>query len=357
MTSTNPSAHPPAHDTPPSRFTWNVALAIIRPAAALMAAWSLYAVARHYGVPSGLALLASLVYDGVAMGCLYQATEAVKAGRSAAVPIIATIGQASASVYLNIVHARLTGGGRPAEVLFAAPIVGLLVLSSLSWTADRAAARAARGETPMRLPAYGVLGWALAREQATASLKARAVEHVTGIGLASPDTSGQGPRTAHAVLCERFAAMDPAEAIEIAAGSYPDLRPSDLADLLAKYGVTVDPMHVALVLGGSQVTLDRHSDSVRTRPDSALNTEPRPALNRADTVRTRPESAAEAIRRLISRGVTDPEIVPTETARLLGRRVDPASVRRELDRQLTKIRASQAAAEAEQVGKGGGGYA
>ncbi|MFI6443803.1 hypothetical protein [Kitasatospora sp. NPDC050543] len=352
MTSPNTTARPE-----PSRFTWNVALAIIRPAAALMAAWSLYAVARHYGVPRGLALLASLVYDGVAMGCLYQATEAVKAGRSAVAPIIATIGQASASVYLNIVHARLTGGGRPAEVLFAAPIVGLLVLSSLSWTADRAAARAARGESAMRLPAYGLLGWALAREQATASLKARAVEHVTGASPARPDTSRQRPRTAHAVLAERFAAMDPADAIEIAADSHPNLGPAELADLLADYGVTVDTMHVALVLGGPHVTLDRYPDNARTRPDTLPGAGPRPALTKADTARTRPGSAAEAIRQLIDRGITDPDIVPTQTARLLGRRVDHASVRRELGRQLEKQQARQAVAEAEQVGKGGGGYA
>jgi hypothetical protein len=233
----------------------------VRPAAAGMAAWSLYAVARHYGIPWELAVLASAVYDGVAMACLYQASEAVKAGRSAAIPIIATIGQGSASVYLNVVHARITGGGRPAEVLFAAPIVGLLVISGISWTADRASARAARGESPMRLPAYGVLGWVLARPQAYAALKATAVDHVTsGASPAHQPEATARPRTARAVLAERFAAMDPADVIELTAASHPEMSPAELAALLGPYGVTVDALQVALVLGRAaapSVTLDR----------------------------------------------------------------------------------------------------
>ncbi len=244
--------------TPPSRFTWRLAMAIIRPAAAGMAAWSLYAVARHYGVPWILAVFASLVYDGIAMACLYQVSEAVKAGRSAAVPILATVGQASASVYLNVVHARLTGGGRPAEVLFAAPIIGLLVVSSLSWTADRATARAARGEAPMRMPAFGLLGWALAREQATGALKARAVAHVTGIP--TPEAApARRPRTAHAAVAEHLAGLDPDDAIRITADTHPQLDAADVAQLLASYGITVGALHVALVLGqaGASIRLDR----------------------------------------------------------------------------------------------------
>lgn len=253
-------ATPGQGSTPPSRFAWQLAMWTIRPAAAGMAAWSLYAVARHYGVPWGLAIVASLVFDGIAMGSLYQASEAVRAGRSAAAPMITTLGMASASVYLNIVHARFTGGGRPAEVLFTTPTLGLLALSALSWAADRSTAREARGEAPMRLPAYGLLGWALARDKAMDALKAKAVAHVTSSASPTPHAAPARPRTAHAVLSERFAAMDPADAIEIAADSHPQLDAAGLAQLLAAYGVTVDALEVALVLGQAavpSVTLDR----------------------------------------------------------------------------------------------------
>lgn len=257
----------PTHATPDqgstpadSAFGRRVALAIVRTAAACMAGWSLYVVARHYGVPWGLALAAGLVFDGVAYLALRMATDAMRAGRSAAAPITATLAMASVSVYLNLVHARFTGGGRPAEVLYASPAVALLLVSVLSWAAERAAARAERGEAPMRMPAYGILGWTLAREEAMATLKTRAVEHVTSGASPARQTASPRPRTAHAVLAEKFATMDPADAIEIAASSHPQLDPADLAQLLAAYGVTVDALEVALVLGQAatpSVTLDR----------------------------------------------------------------------------------------------------
>jgi hypothetical protein len=358
---------PPDGSPPPSRFAWHAAMWTIRPAAAGMAAWSLYAVARHYGVPWQLATLAGLVYDGVAIGCLYQATEAVRAGRSAAAPILATLGMASASVYLNVVHARLIAGGRPAEVLFATPIIGLLALSALAWTADRAAARAARGENPMRLPAYGVLGWVLARQQAYAALKTKAVSHVTS--GASPAHQGASPvrsRTARAVLAERFAAMDPAEAIEITADSHPQLDPAGIAGLLAAYGVTVDALQVSLVLGQAaapSVTLDR------VTPDPA----PLPTLGgeqAAIGAVMHPDARGDAP---LVKGMSKADAITTVARHLGGLSVEPAAVVKHLAWQgmatdtayvrttLSRARRSEAAEETrrqteEQRRNGNGGY-
>lgn len=59
------------------------------------------------------------------------------------------------------------------------------------------------------------------------------------------------PRTASAteVLRARFAEMDPADAIRLAHDARPDAPPAELAVLLGTYGVPVDPVAVALVLG------------------------------------------------------------------------------------------------------------
>lgn len=305
---------------PPSRFAWHFAMWIIRPAAAGTAAWSLYAVAHHYGVPWQLALFASLVYDGIAIACLYQATEAVRAGRSTAAPILATLGMASASVYLNLVHARLIAGGRPAEVLFTTPIIGLLVVSALSWTADRAAARAARGETPMRLPAFGVLGWVLAREKAMAALKDKAAAHVTsGASPAHHHASAPRQRTARAVLAERFAAMDPAEAIEITADSHPKLVPAEIAELLAAYGVTVDALQVALVLGRAatpSITLDRVTPDPAPLPSRADQQPAIGAKMRRDTPADTP---------LVS-GLTKADAITVMAKHFGGLNTEPAAV-------------------------------
>ncbi|MGA5374223.1 conjugal transfer protein [Streptomyces griseoincarnatus] len=50
------------------------------------------------------------------------------------------------------------------------------------------------------------------------------------------------------VLRERFATMDPADAIRLAADARPDAAPAELATVLGDYGVHVDPVAVALEL-------------------------------------------------------------------------------------------------------------
>lgn len=337
-------APPPEGSAPPSRIGWHIAMLIIRPAAAGMAGWSLYAVARHYGVPELLAIGASLVFDGIALACLYQASEAVRAGRSAAAPILATLALAGTSVYLNVVHADLINGGTPAAMLFATPTVGLLVSSGLAWSSTRAAARAARGEAPMRLPAYGLWGWTLANEEARKAVKARAVAHVTS---SRPPTAAQVPRdrSARTALREHLATMDPAEAIEITAASQPSLAPAEVAELLATYGITVDALQVALVLGRTaapSVRLDR----MPTPPEPVPLPTGQPAaitktVMRADTPADMPQvsglplsDAIVSIHRQLT-GDATPKTVVQHLA-LQGRATDTAYVRTALGRALTK---------------------
>ncbi|MFF9714805.1 conjugal transfer protein [Streptomyces sp. NPDC014603] len=57
------------------------------------------------------------------------------------------------------------------------------------------------------------------------------------------------PTSATDVLRERFADMDPADAIRLAHDARPDAPPAELAALLGTYGLPVDPVAVALVLG------------------------------------------------------------------------------------------------------------
>lgn len=71
------------------------------------------------------------------------------------------------------------------------------------------------------------------------------------------------PASASEVLRERFADMDPAEAIRLAADARPDAAPVELAQLLGTYGVPVDAVAVALVLGYRPAEYDVH------RPDAA----------------------------------------------------------------------------------------
>jgi hypothetical protein len=243
------------------------AMTLVRTAAAGMAGWSLYVVARHYELPRPLAAGAGLVFDGAAYLALRMATDAMRAGRSAAAPISATIAMAATSVYLNLVHARFTGGGRPAEVLYASPAVALLLVSVLSWAAERAAARAERGETPMRMPAYGALGWVLARGQAYDALKEKAVAHVTsGAPPQHQPASLPEGRTAEDIIAAEFAEIGPAAAVQRVAAANPGATDAEIAAILADYQVTLTPGHVALLLERARPTVKLDRVATETPP-------------------------------------------------------------------------------------------
>ncbi|WP_224274045.1 hypothetical protein [Streptomyces sp. LS1784] len=250
-------------------------MALVRTAAALMAAWSLYAVARHYGVPKELAVAAGLVFDGIAYLCLRSASDAIRAARSAAPSILATLGMATTSVYLNLVHADITHGGRPAQVLYASPAIGLLVVSALAWNADRATARAARGEDAFRLPSFGFWGWALAAEEATTAVRERAVAHVTsGASATHQPASALPARTAEDDIAAEFAEIGPAAAVHRVAAANPDATDEEIAETLATYQVTVTPPQVALLLDRAAVPtvrLDRVPQPAAVEEHPALD--------------------------------------------------------------------------------------
>ncbi|MEU2339938.1 hypothetical protein ABZ608_41505 [Streptomyces sp. NPDC013172] len=71
------------------------------------------------------------------------------------------------------------------------------------------------------------------------------------------------PVSATEALREHFATMDPSDAIRLAADARPDAPPAELAHMLSTYGVPVDAVAVALVLGSRPPEYEVH------RPDAA----------------------------------------------------------------------------------------
>ncbi|MEU6099083.1 hypothetical protein ABZ823_30945, partial [Streptomyces sp. NPDC047079] len=71
------------------------------------------------------------------------------------------------------------------------------------------------------------------------------------------------PITATEALREHFTTVDPADAIRLAHDARPDAPPAELASLLVSYGVAVDAVAVALVLGQRPPEYEVH------RPDAA----------------------------------------------------------------------------------------
>ncbi|MGW2366339.1 hypothetical protein ACWCZ5_12240 [Streptomyces sp. NPDC001667] len=336
-----------------SRGTWRFALAVVSLAALGVTGWSLYAVARHYQAPSPIGVAAVAVFDGTAYACLYLASEASSAGRSAVGARLASLLMAGVSVYLNDFHAQLIHGGAPAALLFSVPTLALLAVSELSWAGPRARIRAQQGDTPFRLPQFGGWAWLLAPATAGSKVRERALAHIQDSGPVSGHSLGRN-WTATDRLREHFATMEPAEAIRIAHESQPGLAPAELASLLVGYGVIVDAVQVALTLRGTPatITVDR-PDPVRTDPDDLLPADPQIELTRADMLSgQRPESITEAVRQLVRRGVTDRGAVVSITQELLGPDTNPDTVRRTLQREIDK-----GSHPADGVGQGGGGYA
>lgn len=321
-----------------NRNAWRTAVGIVSIAAVATTGWSLYAVARHYDAPELIGYAAVAVFDGAAYACLHLASEASAAGRSAIGPRLSALLMVTVSVYLNVTHANLIGGGLAAAVLFSMPTLALLFVSEGSWAGPRAAKRAELGEQPFRLPAYGGWAWLLAPARAGRGVKARAVDHIEHAG----QSTGQAPDktwTATDRLREHFATMDPAEAIRIAHESQPSLPPAELAALLVTYGVIVDAVQVALVLHrpAAEITVERDPDLSGQGPDKEPAEDPRIALARADMLSgQRPETLTDAVRELIKRGITDKAAVVAITRDILGPDTNPDSVRRTLTREIER---------------------
>ncbi|MFM9681124.1 conjugal transfer protein [Streptomyces brasiliscabiei] len=77
-----------------------------------------------------------------------------------------------------------------------------------------------------------------------------------------PSASPARPHSAQEVLRRKFAEMDPVDVIRIAADAHPDAPPPELAALLVSYGVVVDAVQVAVVLGQQPAEYEVH------RPDA-----------------------------------------------------------------------------------------
>lgn len=273
------------------------AMGVVSLAAALTAGWSLYAVARHYDAPKGIAGAAVAVFDGIAYMCLHLASEAAAEGRSAFGARVTALFMAGVSIFLNHTHADLIRGGLPAFALFAVPTIGLLAVSEMAWAGPRARVRAERGEQPYRLPAFGGWAWALAPTLAGKTVKRRAIWHIEHTGQPSPEKVSPDRHSAQEVLRRKFSEMDPADAVRIAHDAQPDMPPAELASLLVSYGVVVDAVQVALVLGTRPPTFEVD------RPDAAVAPQVKelPALNLQSAI----EEAATAL---------GPEASPREIA-------------------------------------------
>jgi hypothetical protein len=155
-------------------------------------------------------------------------------------------------------------------------------------------------------------------------------------GATPPTPVDQGPvqprpATATETLRAHFAEMDPADAIRLAADARPDARPAELATLLGTYGVPVDPVAVALVLGQQPPEYEVHrADAPAHQQVSAPATALEPVTLEAAVIEAastlgpdaKPKEIVEHVERFRRLIVTEP-YVRTALSRA-AKKADPA---------------------------------
>ncbi|MFE1748985.1 hypothetical protein ACFW88_00265 [Streptomyces anandii] len=121
------------------------------------------------------------------------------------------------------------------------------------------------------------------------------------------------PATATEALRAHFADMNPADAIRLARDARPDAPPAELAHMLATYGVAVDAVAVALVLGTRPPEYEVHRPDA---PDAQQVTALEPVTVEAAVVEAAsvlgPDASARAIAEHVARHrrlvVTEPYV-------------------------------------------------
>ena len=135
---------------------------IVVVAALALSFWSLFYVARHYGLPLPLAIIVSCCFDGAAIACADLALKYARSyGDSGLAPRFAVFTLAAASAYLNSQHAVLAHDPKAAVILYASPPVIAVLLFELHSRYERRNALRKTGRVAKALPVFGRWAWIL----------------------------------------------------------------------------------------------------------------------------------------------------------------------------------------------------
>jgi Protein of unknown function (DUF2637) len=142
------------------RFIGKVGWLIVVTAALALSFWSLYIVSENYGLPSPLAAIVSMSFDGAAVVCGDLALRYARThGDSGLAPRVGLLLFALASSYLNVQHAIIAHDPAPAKVLYGLPpVVAVFVLEQHTRYERRSALKRAN-RVAKSLPPVGLWTW------------------------------------------------------------------------------------------------------------------------------------------------------------------------------------------------------
>lgn len=138
-----------------ARFGWLIILA----GSLSISWWSLYFVARHEQAPPLIAGAVSTAFDGVALLSADYALRYARLGLSGIGPRIAVYLFAALSAYINSRHAVIEHDPTFAQILWAVPSVGAILVYEFHVRFERRNALARMNRIAAPLPVYGVWTW------------------------------------------------------------------------------------------------------------------------------------------------------------------------------------------------------
>ena len=140
-----------------SRFGWLTILG----AALTLSCYSLFYIARSWGVPIPIAAIVSAAFDGIAITCADYSLKYARVGQSGTSARLATFLFAGLSAYINSQHATIGHEIGPAKLFWAAPPIGAVIVYELHIRWERRRALANAGRVAPDLPVMGKWAWAL----------------------------------------------------------------------------------------------------------------------------------------------------------------------------------------------------
>jgi Lsr2/Protein of unknown function (DUF2637) len=145
---------------------------VVVTAALALSAWSLFWVARDYGLPVPLAILVSAAFDGAAMVCADLALKYARTnGDSGFGPRLGVLTLASMSAYLNMQHASLLHDPFAARILYAVPPLTAVTLFEFHSRYERRTALRRAGRVAESLPVFGRWSWILFPKKTLVALR------------------------------------------------------------------------------------------------------------------------------------------------------------------------------------------
>lgn len=173
-----------------ARWAWVLVLGT----ALALSWWSLDALARHYGVPSSLAAIVSVTFDGAALVAADLAIRRAQAADSAGAVKLLMVLAVGLSAWLNYEHGALLHYPLPIRVLFASPsVIGgwLFELQLRSWHRVRLREL---GRLAEPLPRFGALVWLFHPTDALRKVSQIAGSRLQSIPVSVLDWDGAPPR-------------------------------------------------------------------------------------------------------------------------------------------------------------------